>query len=209
MKYPNAKISQNSNGWYIHLSPSLYLLSDGTAPCWEYKKHHKLTYFPSRESAQALLDKYNYDRDWVALRKEKPHDDYVYIGNGDRGNPLRNFWTDGVFQEDDDFLSGSNWGDAPLCDYYVTIESWNNKFPELAKQFMKQEPTLSEVKTHLEEAKKLVGKTIKILRGNNVGQTGKIVEAKLHLDLTDKSFRFGTFAEEFFNANGYVISLKL
>lgn len=136
-------------------------------------------------------------------------DGYVYIGKGNKDNPLKNFWDQEVYSDESMLAKHLTYnGDSPQFDYYIDIPTWDAKFPELAKQYynsMNKEVTLKEIKGKLEEAKKLVGKKIKSLKGRNAGLTGEVKSANLYLEVIEGVH--GEYSKEFFAKNGYIITL--
>lgn len=90
-------------------------------------------------------------------------------------------------------------------------DGWHKTY-EQAKtalnNFMNETPeiTLKEIKLQFEKAKKLVGKKVKRLQGNFIGEIFKVAEVKLILE--QENFPYSDKALSFLRENGYVIFLS-
>lgn len=74
------------------------------------------------------------------------------------------------------------------------------------------EPTLAEIKEKLSKAKELIGKNIKVLKGNRTGLVGKVLDSEFYLDKTEAENVIGPLGPlglRFLKENGYVIYLKM
>lgn len=78
-------------------------------------------------------------------------------------------------------------------------------------KYNKSEPTLSEIKEKLSAAKKLIGKKIKVLKGDRKGLVGNILSVRLVLDESSVEHipMLGPLSSAFFKDNGYVIHLSM
>lgn len=214
MKYPNAKIKEGIKGWYVLLQEGdyprqkpMYLTLDGKDE--EYKNSNFNIDFDTKELAEQTLNKYNNmetKRDYAALKQEGIDKDlcpegYIYLGNGDESSYLSEDWEreDIVRLYSKTDIDETGWDGSISCaDYRVKEEIWNKKFPDERKLI-----TLTEIKSQLAEAKKLIGKKIKRLSGYNAGIIHNVDKVNLHLENPP----VGPSHNDFFAKNGYVISL--
>ena len=226
MKYPNAKVKEGTNGWYILLQEGdyprqkpMYLTLDGKDE--EYKNSNFNIDFDTKELAEQALNAFNNmnnKRDYAALKQEGIDknlcpSEYIYIGKGDKNNPLIKDWgevEDKVLSKNICLIKSfeeietTGWeGGMSDRHYCVPKEIWNKKFPNEKKPI-----TLDEIKSQLAEAKKLIGKKVKRINSprkeDDVAFT--VLDVSFNVDF-DKFKDVGPRSKEFLKEFGYIIYL--
>lgn len=215
MKYPSARILTNNYGdlYYVHLYANnklhnIYLTSTGEELNWQTSElsipqREKLVYFETKELAEQTLNKYNNMRNYAALKQEGIDKDlcpegYIYLGKGDKDNYLSEDWErkDIVRLLSKTDIDETGWdGSISYSDFCVKEEIWNKKFPQ-----EKKEITLSEIKSQLLEAKKLIGKKVR-------HETIKF-EVKSVFLTVENSMETSLKCKDILNKDGYVIEVK-